>query len=764
MKTIAAGMALLLALAPSTAVLPTRPPSWTPAARDTVLVMAREAIAEGRPWRATRVLAPVLKDSSLRTPEVVLVAATAAAGWRGWRETGALLQNAPWLDTAFDGEGRELLARAALGMGKPADAVTQAQAAVRLARQPVTRGERLVLLAQAFEGTSQYDSASVVWRQAADLLPLIRSWLALRAVGTTMDATTRASITAGITDSVVRNRLPITVAQAYARSGDTTGAIEAYTAAGAPLPAYRLRVARADSAQRRALAAELIALVGERSGTAQARGAVLLLDSLKLPLTATEQLTIAKSTARSGPLNRASDAYAALFTAGAGTSSDRFAWGEVLFRMGKYNDAIAQYRRVTAPSSLAAAAGYRIGRSMVRAGQTDDGVAQLKKVVKRWPKDSSAAISLYLMADLATDDRDDRAARSMFLQLARQHGSDRLAPSASFRAAIIAYADSMYEVAAKELDLFDTKHRGHQDALAALYWAGRAHAGMRDTSGAVVRWQEVIARDSASYYADAAARRLGITPWQPAAAPDTFTAAPDLDSIARRAALLDHVMMDDEAAVERATLAGVAGNSSERLLAGADLMRRNALPSQAIQLARKAQVAGATRDARLYRLLYPLGFPAALRGEASRAGVDAPLVAALTRQESLFNPEATSAAGARGLMQVMPDVGKKVARGLGYPEWDAVLLYQADANLEIGSTHLRALLDSQGNVVEVLAAYNAGSHRVVRWKTRGGAEDPELLTERIPYVETRDYVRIVQRNRNLYQALYEWPRQVSAIP
>ena len=59
-------------------------------------------------------------------------------------------------------------------------------------------------------------------------------------------------------------------------------------------------------------------------------------------------------------------------------------------------------------------------------------------------------------------------------------------------------------------------------------------------------------------------------------------------------------------------------------------------------------------------------------------------------------------------MQVMPEVGKRVAKGLGYPEWDAVLLYQADANLEIGSVHLRALLDTQGSVVEVLAAYNAG--------------------------------------------------------
>jgi hypothetical protein len=70
MKTAAAGLALLLALVPSTALPPMQPPPRGTAARDSVVAIAREAIAEGRPWRATRVLAPILRDSSLRTPEV----------------------------------------------------------------------------------------------------------------------------------------------------------------------------------------------------------------------------------------------------------------------------------------------------------------------------------------------------------------------------------------------------------------------------------------------------------------------------------------------------------------------------------------------------------------------------------------------------------------------------------------------------------------------------------------------------------------------
>jgi len=764
MKSAAAGIALLLAVVPSRAVSPTQAPPAGAAVRDSALAVAREAIAEGRPWRATRVLAPMLRDSTLRTPEVELVAATAAAGWHGWRETEQLLRNVPWLDSAFHGEGRELLARAALGLGRDSGAVGQARAAVRLAADPVTRGERLALLAQALEGVGSYDSASAGYRAAADLLPLVRDWLTLRAVGTAIDRTNRAALAGTISDTVVRNRLPQAYALAFARAGDTTAAIDAYTTAGSPLAAFRLRVAQADSAQRRALGAELAAFISDRSGSAPARGAVLLLDSLKLPLSTSEQLTIARSTARSGPLGRAADAYAAVFAAGAGDMEDRYAWGEVLFRQGRYKDAIVQYRKVTRPKALAAAAGYRIARSMVRDGRAAEGETQLRLVAKRWPADSSAAQALYLLADLSTDDNDDRAARRTLLQLAKQHPGSRQAAGASFRAAIIAYAQGMFEVAAKELDALDERQRTNPEALASLYWAGRSYSSMGDSARATARWNEVIARDSMSYYADAAARRLGVPAWGPAASPDTFAIVPDLDSLARRANFLDHLMLDDEAAMERARLGRSAATSSERLMSAADLMRRHGLPSQAISLARRAQNAGAPRDARLYRLLYPLGFPAALRGEATRAGVEAPLVAALTRQESLFDPEATSSAGARGLMQVMPEVGKRVAKGLGYPEWDAVLLYQPDANLEIGSVHLRALLESQGSVVEVLAAYNAGAHRVVRWRTRGGAQDPELLTERIPYVETRDYVRIVQRNRSLYQVLYDWPRALTAIP
>jgi soluble lytic murein transglycosylase len=129
-------------------------------------------------------------------------------------------------------------------------------------------------------------------------------------------------------------------------------------------------------------------------------------------------------------------------------------------------------------------------------------------------------------------------------------------------------------------------------------------------------------------------------------------------------------------------------------------------------------------------------------------------VAALIRQESIFNPAATSPAGARGLMQVMPAVGRSLARAAAFPLWDPVLLYQADVNLELGTRHLAELLRRYPQTVRVLAAYNAGTTPVNLWASKVGVADEELFAERIPYRETRDYVRIVQRNQTMYRALY----------
>ncbi|HEY8164008.1 MAG TPA: lytic transglycosylase domain-containing protein, partial [Gemmatimonadaceae bacterium] len=136
--------------------------------------------------------------------------------------------------------------------------------------------------------------------------------------------------------------------------------------------------------------------------------------------------------------------------------------------------------------------------------------------------------------------------------------------------------------------------------------------------------------------------------------------------------------------------------------------------------------------------------------------IDPTLVAGLIRQESSFNPRATSPVGARGLMQIMPDVGRSLARSRKVAGYTDESLYNPALNIRFGTIHLANLLRQGRPIVHVLAAYNAGESRVARWEKRAGASDPEMFTERISFVETRDYVKSVLRNQAFYRELYDW--------
>ncbi len=117
---------------------------------------------------------------------------------------------------------------------------------------------------------------------------------------------------------------------------------------------------------------------------------------------------------------------------------------------------------------------------------------------------------------------------------------------------------------------------------------------------------------------------------------------------------------------------------------------------------------------------------------------------AIARRESAFFPEARSPVGARGLMQIMPATGKAVASQIGKPHTREAL-YSVEHNILLGSAYYRQLLDRfDGNRIFALAAYNAGPHRVDRWRNAKGDQVPvDIWVETIPYRETRNYVQAV---------------------
>jgi soluble lytic murein transglycosylase-like protein len=720
---------------------------------DSTLARAGEALARGRPWQATRLLSVALRDSSSRTPRAVFLAATAASEWGGWAEVLQLLQSEPWIDTLYGGRARVLLARAALERNADAEALEHALVALR--RDPLS-GERLMLLATALDRLDARDSAGALYIRAAERLPQVADWLRLRAAMVTGDSVARAELYRNITDSLPQSRIPWAEAASHERIGDHAEAARRYAALGERLTSLRLRLTLSpDSAPRAAIRKEFLSLISGRIASLAARQAIAVLDSSFAPLSPAEELIVARAALESGWAARAASGFARAGGSRLGSSEDRFAYATALTRLKRNGEAALQFQRVRSPKSLAALAAYQGARALVRDGQLSRGRAALIRVARQHSRDSTAAASaFFLRADLASDERADVEARRLYRVVATRYPSSRFATTARFRAAMVALLSGEPKAAAQEFDALAERYPGSDEALGAIYWAGRAWAEAGDSATARARWQTVTSRDPLSYYAALSATRLGTPRWTPPPASDSFLADPLIDRVVARAGLLARLGLMQESRWELDRLARSPDSSSERLLILANAFRSQGMASQAIQLARRALARGAPGDARTYRLLYPVAHVDALLAEATEQGLDPSFVAALIRQESSFNPVATSPAGARGLAQVMPELGERLARELNYPVWDPVLLYQPDVSIQLGAFHLRELLGRYDQRAHILAAYNAGSPRVERWSKRIGVNDPEVFAEQISFVETRDYVRVIQRNEDIYRALY----------
>jgi peptidoglycan lytic transglycosylase len=157
----------------------------------------------------------------------------------------------------------------------------------------------------------------------------------------------------------------------------------------------------------------------------------------------------------------------------------------------------------------------------------------------------------------------------------------------------------------------------------------------------------------------------------------------------------------------------------------------------------------------ILKLLYPLAYIDPLTRFAADYRVSPALAAGLIHQESGFFSNVVSGAGAVGLMQLMPETASKAAAKLGLAVGAEKPLTTPDLNLRLGLYELGGLLRSfGGQSVPAVASYNAGPDRVGRWWGPKSARDLALFVERIPYAETRDYVKKVLGKAEAYRQLY----------
>ena len=161
------------------------------------------------------------------------------------------------------------------------------------------------------------------------------------------------------------------------------------------------------------------------------------------------------------------------------------------------------------------------------------------------------------------------------------------------------------------------------------------------------------------------------------------------------------------------------------------------------------------QDQQVWTFAYPRPYWMDVQNFSKNAGIDPYLALAIMREESLYQADVVSPASARGLMQLMPYTGKRVAKIIGLQLKNEKDLFDPKINIQLGTSYLGQISKRFGEVIQIAGSYNAGPGRMKEWLKRFPDRDLDEFVESIPYIETRNYVKRVFRTHQLYKAIYE---------
>lgn len=733
---------------------------------------AREELDTGRHWHAAELLEEMGSLGAL-SPEGLLLLARARAGFRDWAGVLAIIQEAPWVDSLAPLEGALLEARAQEALGNWPQAAEGYRRATerspdaglpvraRLARAQLKAGKAsrgMEILDQLAAGTgSSLLSSALAWEMAR--------WALQEG-----DTALVGGLVARITARELQDRSRDYYARGVLASGDSVRAELLYRSLlasedGGNLPGWRERVAtltlaRGDTAEAYTLFRQTLLESGRtRAGMESARRLVRM-----------GELDRELSLDAARALDRLGDG------AGALLAYDRHL--ELSLREGLDPDPRARVER----ARIAATVPARVGEAVLelralsthpdpavgvralevwtalrrRQGQTGNVRTLREWLVERYPDSDEAAEVVFLRGDVAEDLRDWEGALAHYREVTAMAPRRSMAGRARMRVGQIQLQVGDPSAALETYQGYLAEFPDGRRWVEASFWAGRILVEMGDTAAASEVLERILTDDPFSYYAAEASALLG-RPFPPTlSAPPAQEDAGWVQEALERLDLLDEAGLDEAAAVHVEVMvarADAEGPAAQYPLAEGLIVRGRTI--EGINRGWALLRDGQAWNPRLVRILYPFPARAMVEREAEEYGLDPIFMASLIRQESAWDRDIVSPAGAIGLMQVMPPTGREIAAAIGPDGFTPESLESAEVNLHLGGRFLRDMLDRFGpDLPLVLSAYNAGPTRAARWRNLPEASDRHRLTERIPIEETRGYVRNVTRNLAIYRALY----------
>jgi soluble lytic murein transglycosylase len=420
---------------------------------------------------------------------------------------------------------------------------------------------------------------------------------------------------------------------------------------------------------------------------------------------------------------------------------------------------------------------------LMELARTRDDQDEQKRIVTRMEADFGQsqwlAEALKSSGDMYMLKRDYAPAVEYYTALATRFPNHKYASAVHWRATWLSYRQGLYADAARMCDEQIRSFSGSKETAAALYWRGRLYEAQdHDTSRAAANYRTILRVYQHFFYAQMARERLAalgnapaapqpqLDQIQPPPVPTLNESFPTDSPHLAKARLLANAGLNDYIAQE---IAADPDSASWSALAEAQIFASYGETYRAMRSLKRALPTAASASISsiplaYWRILFPQPWWSTIQAESAKNNLDPYLVASLIRQESEFNPGAVSHANAWGLMQLLPSVGKQMAREEGNPHFETFHLLDPETNIRLGTRYLHKTLDHFGGVVEyTLAAYDAGDDRVADWEAAGPYSGIDEFVESIPFTETRDYVEAILRNRETYRAIDEYARSHGAV-
>ena len=743
--------------------------------RSLLLSPADSALAEfeaGRFWHAARMLRE--EGAAAGMPEDVLLLARAEAGWKNWSAVAELLDGAGWLSEESEGIGLYILGRAWEAQGQWEEAAESYGRYVDLGSLGTTRHHAsIVRRTRSLWKSGEREASFISLRQLEPHLGA-QSWTALEiALGEARDGNASS-----VEDLLGMIEQPL--AQLFSWRLLPDALFEAVELIGAT-DAFRQAYLQLNGDRRATAAIELAELLLAGGDTATARG--LLLEGLE-----------------EAPGAFRDQAAAELFDLGDTDRELTLELARILDRAGDGRRALTGYDRVVALSAntidgVSVPLPMRVERARlmgtvqtrqeeaiqefraIRDVTTDDRIggrnlelwAQLRRrqgldehvrTLRRWlleehPNSSEAAEVAWSRASQADSRGELDSALRQYAVLSSNARTHARAGQARMRSGQIYLGRSDRVQAAGVFEGYLEDFPEGRRWQEASYWAGRMRMELGDTSAAEKHIRQIKTRDPVSYYAVIGAELLGELYTMNVSDADDPAIPPWLNRGLSDIDLFTEAGLEQAATAEINRLREVARTSKNDMLGLAEGLIARGRTIDGINLGWALRDEGHEWDSRLIRVAFPLPYLDLIRREAMEWGVDPIILAAIIRQESAFKADIVSRAGAIGLMQVMPPTGAQLARVHGPSDFQEAHLASPEVSLHLGAAYFVEMSARYDGVLPlILSAYNAGPTRATRWKQYPEISDLLRFTERIPFVETRGYVKNVRRNLGIYGVLY----------